>query len=1057
MTNSLILGLLGAILLTQTQTEPYGKVNIPSLGTAVETGLNTEGPYLSLLPQDEDTFATYAFTFSDAVIFSYEDDAQVEIWDQDRSHLLWSGTLNQDEYIYQMVGQSVFQVISNKEFSILIGDPFVRVDCQGWVAVDQNSRPLSTKLLTAIQGSLPSSYSKSQKFIVFAYNDDTHVRVRNLNNDQMIWEGDLNSLEYRILGPQGQEGVAVSVEADKAVSALSYTDCGYYAPAFNGTFTGRDFITFCGDMGDWAQALKIVPWENNVNVVVTDLDNPDDTLWKINIAKRGDIQEKSLNGRFLKIHADKDISCAMVPAGACYVGYFHLVRSIDRNGLGIGTEFFVPCFQSGTLLAKMDIFSFYDNNQVNIYKWPNLTNPIWSGVLEEGGYHREETFSGEYKGIYKVESSRGIAVIESMGHLAGADFLPLWFAIHPSIAAVPAPQFQETECLVPTQYEINIENNGNALDLINITTFNSRAPEFTTVVFDSLGGQMPDADGNGEPDTDSLSPGKRFQAVVEVTPVTRLPFGTVDTCKFAVVSAQDSTKEDTALLVTTILPVEVHVDSSMEIFAYRGDVAVFNLQAYQKSLYREDDLNFSWTATQPENFWPIWLTDITGNDLTDTDSDGNPDLDDVPTNAVPEPFQVRVGVPDSALAGDQDVIILVVTSANYPADYFYRDSAYIYEEVTDTVFLTVTVLPEPAIRIEPNREGTVDAGSTIRYSLEVSNNGNGPDIPNIDTTLTQPGWNHEFFYYDGNPLQDNNGDPFADLDTLDGSGGFDTIYLDVTAPFNAREDDIDSAIVYARSTVDLLVYDSAIVVTTVGFSTIVDIEIEPDTATIIHPGDSAVYEPLRVSNYGESPDIIRCWTAPLQDLGWDAELTFADGRDLGDTDNDGFDDLGPVGVLETKNLRLVIKPPEEWGKITTLDFDTSVVEQRYVWIQTGFAADTLVRDSALITTVFEPPLDIHNYPNPFSGPTTFVYTIPRRGQVTLRIYNRAGEHIRTLLSDKEIKLGGIFTEHWDGLTEDGKEPSPGVYLYVLEWREQKEDGTYVAFMKRIVKKALLQP
>ncbi|MBN2378851.1 hypothetical protein JXM67_03510, partial [candidate division WOR-3 bacterium] len=237
----------------------------------------------------------------------------------------------------------------------------------------------------------------------------------------------------------------------------------------------------------------------------------------------------------------------------------------------------------------------------------------------------------------------------------------------------------------------------------------------------------------------------------------------------------------------------------------------------------------------------------------------------------------------------------------------------------------------------------------------------------------------------------------------------------------------------------------------------VDIKIWPDTAMIIGPGESAVYDSLKVANYGEYPDTISCWTAPLQDLGWDAELTFSGDKPFTDTDNDGELDLGEVKTLDTVFLKLVVKPPEDLGYIVGEEFDTSVVELRYVWVQTGFAADTLVRDSALITTVYEPGLDIHNYPNPFSGPTTFVYTIPRRGQVTLRIYNRAGEHIRTLLSDKELKYGGIFEEPWDGLTENGKEPSPGVYLYVLEWREQKDDGSYVAFKKRIVKKALLEP
>ncbi|MBN2379512.1 PorV/PorQ family protein [candidate division WOR-3 bacterium] len=668
-----------------------------------------------------------------------------------------------------------------------------------------------------------------------------------------------------------------------------------------------------------------------------------------------------------------------------------------------------------------------------------------------------------------VHSSQAVAASDGVSYPASAlenvkeseDVypLPLRSALQPSIAVLP-DQYQQTECLVTHPYGLFIENNGSAWDVINMDVYNSLDPEFTTEICDTSGKPLPDVDGDGRPDTDTLPQGGTFEVLAEVTPVDKLPFGYTDTCFFSGQSVRNPDWLDTAVLVTTIRQIEVSLDSNMTLEAYPADVAVFNLEASHTSLYRADTLNFNWWATQPETSWPIRVTDEYGTDLEDSDDDDNlVDIADVAPDdpPLPVPLQVRVGVPYSAVAGDADTIYLEVTSANYPADYDYPQFEDIYEEVRDTVELIVRISAVPGIRIRPNQIYYTNAGDPARHTLEVINNGNGPDIPNIDTTLTQSGWTHELFDNDGNPLQDTNGDLLPDIGSLAGSGGVDTVYLDVTPPFTSREGDVDTTVVYARSTVDPEVYDSAVCLTVCLFPITVDVKIWPDTCSAIGPGESAVYDSLKVANYGEYTDTIRCWTAPVNDLGWDAELTFSDGSPLRDADNDGFEDLGAVSVLDTVYLKLVVTPTADLGCIVGKEFDTSMVELRYVWIETGFAADTSVRDSVLITTVLEPDLDVHNYPNPFSGPTTFVYSIPRAGLVTLQVYNRAGEHIRTLFAEKELEYGGTFEETWDGMTENGRKPSPGVYLYVLEWKEEKEGGSFASISKRIVKKALLQP
>ena len=52
-----------------------------------------------------------------------------------------------------------------------------------------------------------------------------------------------------------------------------------------------------------------------------------------------------------------------------------------------------------------------------------------------------------------------------------------------------------------------------------------------------------------------------------------------------------------------------------------------------------------------------------------------------------------------------------------------------------------------------------------------------------------------------------------------------------------------------------------------------------------------------------------------------------------------------------------------------------------------------------------------NYPNPFNPSTTLRYTIPRSGQVTLRIYNLLGKEVETLVDEKQ--QAGAYAIQWN--------------------------------------------
>ena len=54
-----------------------------------------------------------------------------------------------------------------------------------------------------------------------------------------------------------------------------------------------------------------------------------------------------------------------------------------------------------------------------------------------------------------------------------------------------------------------------------------------------------------------------------------------------------------------------------------------------------------------------------------------------------------------------------------------------------------------------------------------------------------------------------------------------------------------------------------------------------------------------------------------------------------------------------------------------------------------------------------------------------------QGPVTLRVYNAAGQLVRTLVDDMQSPQVGGFSVAWDGRDNAGSAVSSGVYFYKL--------------------------
>ncbi len=84
---------------------------------------------------------------------------------------------------------------------------------------------------------------------------------------------------------------------------------------------------------------------------------------------------------------------------------------------------------------------------------------------------------------------------------------------------------------------------------------------------------------------------------------------------------------------------------------------------------------------------------------------------------------------------------------------------------------------------------------------------------------------------------------------------------------------------------------------------------------------------------------------------------------------------------------------------------------------------TVKRDKANEEKDFE---IYNNYPNPFNGMTTYIYTLPCSSVLEIEIYNSLGKRIRTLYNRQQSE--GKHSIQWDGKNDLGIDVGSGIYL-----------------------------
>ncbi len=88
---------------------------------------------------------------------------------------------------------------------------------------------------------------------------------------------------------------------------------------------------------------------------------------------------------------------------------------------------------------------------------------------------------------------------------------------------------------------------------------------------------------------------------------------------------------------------------------------------------------------------------------------------------------------------------------------------------------------------------------------------------------------------------------------------------------------------------------------------------------------------------------------------------------------------------------------------------------------------TAVEEGAQVPRVF---FLNQNTPNPFWGRTTIAFGLPKAADVSLVVYNAAGQKVRTLVSGH--KNAGTYTVTWDGRDDAGRPVAAGAYFFKFQ-------------------------
>ena len=363
-----------------------------------------------------ESYPTYVFTHSEIVLFSYANGTSLRV-SNESGRTIWRGRLDAGQYRQLRPGSGVYYVVGSHPYATLVGDP-TRGGVLGYYALDQHGLGTSHLFYTYQSegaGGLFGMPEGARAFVVFAYQDNTQVTIKETDTGNVVWQGTLNDGEAHFEFDLSH--IFLTVEATQPVSALSYTDQGYYVPADDGKFIGRKFYTWAGNAGNWTHDLNVIAYHDNTSVTINNHETGE-VLWQGTL-DTGQIHTlPNVNQRLLSIETSEPVAVSVSPTISYAEKYAHMLFAQDDTGMGIGRKFYYPTIGG----ARLQIFAYEDAAAIEVRDADGVI--AYQGVLNRG----ESATLDSIQTLYTINSTQAIASLMDWGDQAGANFAPPYYA-----------------------------------------------------------------------------------------------------------------------------------------------------------------------------------------------------------------------------------------------------------------------------------------------------------------------------------------------------------------------------------------------------------------------------------------------------------------------------------------------------------------------------------------------------------------------------------------------------------------------------------------------------
>jgi hypothetical protein len=424
-------------------------------------------------------FWTYVYTMDQITLFSYKNRTTITLYDN-QGATRWHGILDKGEYgEAQNLLPGVYEARGDEKFSVLtlaMDDPLVA----GFYAKDENGYGLSNELYTYV----PAIWYGYEKFIIFSYEDNTLVNLTYIDGTP-IWSGSLDDGEHYEISTLSD--AYLSVSSSKPVSALSYYDQGYEVPSRDKSFTGTEFYTFAGRVGNWTNDVNVMPFEDNTEIWIKR--TSDGTVFWNGVLNYGEIHTESfaLTEEYLTIESTKNIGVTVI-ASESYEGYYCMSHFPDETGYGIGYNFIATTLSDWWSPGYMYITAFEDNTTVTV-NFDSFDKPAFdSDDIYFLANASDFVQANKGWGLNLITSDNKISVMSGY-ETAHASFVPLQFGLEypdliPENVSVDGDLYTSPVLVNPGQ-DISISSQAKNNESVAITTF------FPIIFYNDSSGALP--------------------------------------------------------------------------------------------------------------------------------------------------------------------------------------------------------------------------------------------------------------------------------------------------------------------------------------------------------------------------------------------------------------------------------------------------------------------------------------------------------------------------------------------------------------------------------------